>query len=110
MAIEHIQSLLVLMLGFAMAGLIASGYQLCTTRALGVRLLTESARGIALAAVPLLVFAAPFLIVRYTLRASRAEGGSAGFVALATIIAGGWSLMSGNALAAGLRGLMQLVA
>ena len=110
MAIEHLQSLLVLALGFSVAGLIASAYQLCTARALGFRLLTNQARAAALAVVPLLVFAAPFLILRNTLRASRLEGGHAGFVAFATIIAGGWSLMSGTALAAGLRGLMQLVA
>ena len=110
MAVEHIQSLLALAIGFAVAGLVASGYQLCTTRALSFRLLTESARSVALATVPLLVFAAPFLILRNTLRASRLEGGHAGFVALATMIAGGWSLMSGTAVAVAFRGIIHLVA
>ena len=110
MAIEHIHSLLVLAIGFSVAGLIASGYHLCTARALGFRVLTDQPRAPALAAVPLLVFAAPFLILRNTLRAARLDGGHAGYAALATIVAGGWSLMSGTALAAGLRELMLLMA
>lgn len=110
MAPETIELLLSLAMGFAFAGLIASGYQALARRPLSLRLIERQQRTLALMAVPLLVFAAPFIIMRHTLRAARAEGGNAGFVAVATALAGFWSLMSGTVVAAGWAELVRLMA
>ena len=48
------------------------------------------------AAVPFLVFAAPFIIMRNTLRGARIERRRFEFVMMATVIAGFWSMMSGT--------------
>ena len=55
------------------------------------------------AAVPVLMLAAPFLIMRNTLLGRRQEGRRFEFVFLATLIAGFWSLMSGLVLVMTLR-------
>ena len=44
----------------------------------------------------MLVFAAPFIIMRNTIRAAHNEGRAFVPVMMATILAGGWSLMSGT--------------
>jgi hypothetical protein len=93
---DQIENLLALVLGFAFAGLIATGYQLLARRPASFRLLQKGPRPSAFAAVPLLVFAAPFIIMRNTLRARRIVGRRFEFVMLATILAGFWSLMSGT--------------
>jgi uncharacterized protein DUF6949 len=87
-----------LMIGFAVAGLLASGYQLVTKRPASFRLLLRGAHPTTFAAVPLLVFAAPFIIMRNTIRGNHIEGRGFSMVMVATIIAGGWSLMSGTVL------------
>ena len=46
--------------------------------------------------MPFLVFAAPFIIMRNTIRGCRIEGRRFEFAMLATIVAGFWSLMSGT--------------
>ena len=51
-------------------------------------------RGVA--AVPLIVLAAPFIIMRNTIRGREIEGRPFQMVMIATIIAGIWSLMSGT--------------
>jgi transposase len=48
------------------------------------------------AAIPLLVFAAPFIIMRNSVRGRRIERRRAQMVMVATVIAGLWSLMSGT--------------
>jgi len=48
------------------------------------------------AAIPFLVFAAPFIIMRNTIRGRRIERRRFEFVMVATVIAGIWSLMSGT--------------
>jgi hypothetical protein len=53
--------------------------------------------------VPLLAMAAPFLIMRNTLRGRRHEARRFEFVFAATLIAGFWSLMSGTVLVMALR-------
>jgi len=93
---DSVRSLLALAIGFAVAGLLSSGYQLLTLQPPSFTLLHESERKQALAAVPFLVFAAPFIIVRNTVRGRRIEGRNFGFAALAAIVAGFWSLMSGT--------------
>lgn len=110
MAPDSMLSLVTLAIGFAVAGLIADGFQVVTAKPLSFGLMAQTARGRALAAVPLLVFAAPFLIMRNTLRGRRLERRHGTFVALATVIAGFWSLMSGTVVAAGWVGFMRLIA
>lgn len=110
MTLQSIQMLLSLALGFSVGGLCSSGYRLATSRLLSFGLLTEGPNPTAFAAVPLLVFSAPFLIMRNTLANSQHEGGRFDFVFLATLIAGFWSLMSGLALVTTLRACGLLVA
>ena len=95
---ESLQMLLALALGFAIAGMCSSAYRLATDRLPTFGLLMDGPSAAAVAAVPLLMFSAPFLIMRNTLLARRQEGRRFEFVFLATLIAGFWSLMSGLAV------------
>lgn len=92
---EALQNLLSLALGFAMAGLFSSAYRLATSRLPSFSMLSTGPSPQAFAAVPLLMIAAPFLIMRNTFVGDRQEGRRFEFVFLATILAGFWSLMSG---------------
>jgi Family of unknown function (DUF6949) len=107
---ESVQNVLALALGFAVAGLCSSGYQLFTSRLPTFGLLSAGPRASALAAVPLLMLAAPFLIMRNTIVGTRQEGRRFEFVFLATLIAGFWSLMSGLALVMTLQACGLLIA
>lgn len=100
---ESMQMLLVLVFGFAVAGLSCSAFQLATRRMPSFDMLSQGPRAQAFAAVPLLVFAAPFLIMRHTLAGPRGEGSRFQFVFMATLAAGFWSLMSGQVLVMSLR-------
>jgi len=102
---EQVQSFFALAIGFAVAGLLATGYQAMTRRPVSFRLLERSRRLAALAAVPIIVFAAPFIIMRNTLRGSEIEGRPIPMVMLATIISGVWSLMSGTVVVMALNAL-----
>jgi O-antigen/teichoic acid export membrane protein len=93
---ESVQSFIALGIGFAFAGMISSAYQLFTRRPASFRLLQHGPHPKTFAAVPFLVFAAPFIIMRNTVRGRRIEHRRFEFVMLATIIAGIWSLMSGT--------------
>ncbi len=93
---ESAQSLLALAIGFAVAGLISTGYQLLTERPASFRLLEQGPNPATFAAIPFLVFAAPFIIMRNTIRGRRIERRRFEFVMVATVIAGIWSLMSGS--------------
>jgi hypothetical protein len=84
-----------LALGFAFAGLLASAFELCTERRASFGLLHGGGLG-AVACVPLVVFSAPFIILRNTVRGRRFERRRVGFVMAATIVACLWSLMSGR--------------
>ena len=103
MSPETLELFLSLALGFAVAGLISAAYQAITTRPPSFRLLNAEARAAALAAVPFPVFAAPFIIMRNTVRGRRLEGRRFEFVMLATVLAGIWSMMSGTAMVMVLR-------
>lgn len=102
MSAEALQSFYALAFGFAFAGMLCSGFQWFAERPASFRLLNET-RPLALAAVPFLVFAAPFIIIRNTVRGRLHEDRNMGFVMLATIIAGFWSLFSGVAAIEALR-------
>lgn len=107
---DSMHSLLALAIGFAIAGLLSSGYQLLTLQPASFRLLQEGERNAALAAVPFLLFAAPFIIVRNTVRGRRIEGRNFGAAALAAFIAGFWSLMSGTVVVMALEAIGRVVA
>jgi hypothetical protein len=96
MSPESVQSFFALTIGFAFAGVLASGYQAATSRPASFRLLQRGPQAAAFAAVPFLVFAAPFIIMRNTLRLRELEGWRFWVVMSATMIAGFWSLMSGT--------------
>ncbi len=100
---HSVQMFVVLAFGFAVAGLSSSAYQLATARLPSFTLLTTGPSLGAFAAVPLLIVAAPFLIMRNTLMGARHEGRRFQFVFIATLIAGFWSLMSGQVLVMSLR-------
>jgi hypothetical protein len=96
MSPEAFNSLFSLCIGFALAGALASGYQLFTERQAGFGLLQEGVTPRRFAAVPFLVFAAPFIIMRNTLLGVQIERRRFEFVMMATVIAGFWSMMSGT--------------
>ena len=96
MSPEAVNSFFSLCIGFALAGAFASGYQAFARRPAGFGLLNEGVAPKAFAAVPFLVFAAPFIIMRNTLLGARVERRRFEFVMMATIIAGFWSMMSGT--------------
>ena len=105
MSPDALNSLFSLCIGFAFAGALASGYQAMAERPAGFALLGEGVAPKTFAAVPFLVFAAPFIIMRNTIRGCRIEGRRLEFVMLATVLAGVWSMMSGTAVVMVLRGL-----
>lgn len=98
MTAQSVQMLLALALGFAVAGMCSSAYQLATSRLPSFSLLNSGPAAKAFAAVPLLIISAPFLIMRNTLLGRLHEGRRFQFVFFATLIAGFWSLMSGTVL------------
>lgn len=90
-----VQSITTLCIGFALAGLLASAFELVTERRASFKLLEDGGVA-ALVAVPMLAFSAPFIILRNTVRGRRLERRPIPFVMLATMIACGWSLLSGR--------------
>jgi hypothetical protein len=93
---DSFQSFMALLIGFAFAGLLASGFQYFTEQPPSFRLINRGPSTAALIAVAFLIFSAPFIIMRNTIRGARIEGRSFGFAMLATVLAGLWSLMSGT--------------
>jgi hypothetical protein len=96
---DQIHAIFALGLGFAIAGLLATGYQAATERPVSFRLLDRGPSAAAFAAIPLLAFAAPFIIMRNTIRGRSLTTGRFQVALLATIVAGFWSLMSGTVAA-----------
>src|SRR3954462_3912183 len=96
MSPDALNSLFSLCIGFALAGALASGYQAFAERPAGFGLLQQGVAPGTFAAVPFLVFAAPFIIMRNTLGDARIRHRRFKFVMMATVLAGFWSLMSGT--------------
>jgi hypothetical protein len=71
---ETIDTLFSLAFGFAVAGLCASGYRLCSRHFPSFRLLEMGPVPARFAAIPLLIFSAPFIIMRNTVRFRRSKG------------------------------------
>lgn len=92
---EAFESVRTLCVGLALSGLLASAYEFATNRRASFNLL-EAGGVAALAVVPMLAFSAPFIILRNTVRGRRLERRPIPFVMIATMIACGWSLMSGR--------------
>ena len=108
MPLESLQSVIVLLIGFAVAGSLATGYQLVTERPLSFRLLNSGPQSTTFLAIPVLTFAAPFVIMRNVMRGRRIEGRRFEFVMLATVIAGLWSLLSGTVVTTAFTACSQL--
>jgi hypothetical protein len=96
MSPDALNSFFALLIGFAFAGALSSGYQAFVDRPAGFGILERSAAPRAVVTVPFLVFAAPFIIMRNTIRGRRIENRRMVFVMVATVLAGIWSLMSGT--------------
>jgi hypothetical protein len=107
---NSMHSLMALALGFAVAGMLSSGYQLLTLQPASFRVLHEGERTRALAAIPFLLFAAPFIILRHTVRGVPVERGNFGFAMMATLVAGFWSLMSGTVVVMMLQAVGRVIA
>ena len=105
---QTIELLFALAIGFAFAGMLGSGYQLATSRAPGFHLLEQGPRPSTFAALPFLAFAAPFIIMRNSIRGRLIEGRSFQLVMIATIVAGLWSLMSGTVAIMALGAFLQM--
>lgn len=103
---ETVESFFSLAMGFAVAGLFATGYRLFAEHFPSFRQLEVGPTVSRFACIPLLMFSAPFIIMRNTLRGWRIEGRRAEFVMVATVIAGLWSLMSGTVVVMGLQVLL----
>jgi hypothetical protein len=96
-----------LALGFAFAGLCATGYRLFADGFPSFRLLEVGPATARFASIPLLMFSAPFIIVRNTVRGCRLEGRPAEFIMVATVVAGLWSLMSGTVVVMALQAFLR---
>ncbi len=96
MSAEAQQSIYLLLLGFSVAGALATGYQLVTARPASFNIFGDGTGPVAVAHVPFLAFAAPFIMVRDAIRVRRS--GAENFIAgmVVSMIAGAWSLMSGK--------------
>ncbi len=105
---EAVESLFALADGFSFAGMCASGYRLYGDHFPSFRLLEVGPTASRFAAIPLLMFSAPFIIMRNTLRGRRIERRRAEFVMVATVIAGLWSLMSGTVVVMALQALLSV--
>ena len=90
--LEALQSLF---LGFAFAGLLASAFELFTERRADFTLLQTGGLA-AIAGLSVVVFSAPFLILRNTVRGRQNDGRPVSFLMLAGMTAGIWSLVSGR--------------
>jgi hypothetical protein len=84
-----------LAIGFAFAGVLASGFELVVKRPLGFSSLQTGDIG-AVATVPFIVFSAPLIILRNTIRGRRLDGRPIPYVMIATVIACFWSMMCGR--------------
>ena len=110
MSPESIQLLLAFALGFAVAGMVSTGYQLVTRRPASFRLLWRGPAPATFAIVPFLAFAAPFIIMRNALRRRRRRPRRSDALLVAAIAASFWSVMSGTLVVMVLEALERLVA
>ncbi len=110
MSLESIHALLTLAFGFAVAGMLGSFYQLVTAKPPSFQLLGVRAQPSTVITLPFLIFTAPFIIMRNTIRGRQTEGRSFGFTTMATVVAGYWSLLSGTLVLKAIKTLGLLIA
>src|SRR5258706_11849874 len=94
MSPDALNSLFSLCIGFALAGALASGYQAMAERPAGFGLLGEGVAPKTFAAVPVLVFAAPLIILRNTLRGAQIWRRRFEVLMVGTLLPGFLGLMS----------------
>src|SRR4051794_41697435 len=85
-------------IGFALAGALVSGYQTVAQRPAGFGLLQDGVAPKTFAAVPFLVFAGAFIIIRNTLRRRELGGPPGAFVVMGPGNAGVLGMMDGTLL------------
>ena len=105
MSPDAITSFFAIALGFAVAAMMTHGYQAALRRQPGFHLLSIGPVPAAFAAVPFLMFAAPFIIMRTTLRSDAVAMRRFQYAAAATVFAGFWSMMSGTWVIMALQGM-----
>lgn len=91
----NLDAIRALCLGFACSGLLASTFEVLAGRPASLRLL-QGGDLKALASVPLLVFAAPYLMITTTIRRPRFERARFSAAFASALVAGGWSLLCGR--------------
>jgi hypothetical protein len=107
---ETIELMLAFAIGFAVAGMVATGYQAVTGRPASFRLLRRGPASATFAAVPVLAFAAPFIIVRDALRRRRTRRMPGDALLFPSIAASLWSMMSGTVVVMAMEALARFVA
>jgi hypothetical protein len=110
MSPETIGLMLAFAIGFAVAGMVATGYQAITRRPASFRLLRRGPAPATFAAVPVLAFAAPFIIVRDALRRRRTKRMPSDALLFLSMAASIWSMMSGTIVVMAVEALQQLCA
>ncbi len=96
MSVSALHSIFVLLLGFSVAGAFATGYQLITARPASFNIFGDGTGPAAVAHVPFLVFAAPFIIMRNAILVRRSGIDNFVTAMVATVTAGFWSALSGK--------------
>jgi hypothetical protein len=107
---ETIWLVLAFAIGFAVAGMVATGYQAVTRRPASFRLLRRGPAPSTFAAVPVLAFAAPFIILRDALRRRRTRRMPSDALLFLSMAASFWSIMSGTVVVMAIEALQRLVA
>lgn len=90
----QVDQFLAIVLGFAVAGFVSAIYRAIRSEPASFHLLGQGGVSM-LAAIPVLAFAGPAVLMRNTIRGRRFEKRKVHFVALATIIAALWSMAIG---------------
>ena len=103
---DVVMSLFAVAFGFAFAGLCDERLSPC--RAALAEFPYARSRADGRAALPLLIFSAPYLIMHNTLRGDPLERRRGEVVMVATVIAGLWSLMSGTVVVMALQALLSV--
>jgi hypothetical protein len=109
MSPESIEVTLAFAIGFAVAGMVATGYEAVTRRPASFRLLRRGPAPATFAAVPVLAFAAPFIIVRDALRRRRTRRMPSDALLFLSMAASIWSMMSGTIVVMAVEALQRFV-
>lgn len=110
MSPESIELTLAFAIGFAVAGMVTTGYQAVTRRPASFRLLRRGPAPATFAAVPVLAFAAPFIILRDALRRRRTRRMPSDALLFLSMAASVWSMMSGTVVVMAVEALARFVA